>query len=427
MRISYSKVAVTLAAASALALSACAPSPTDSETGSDAGTADTATDAGTDGATDAETDAEAPAGEATPVTVGMLTSLTGPLGAYGAAYQSGFEAGWDYVTEGDGELDGFDVTFEWVDDQGNPDTAVTQFKDLVGQGVNIIAGTAASGIAVQLAEQAAQNETLYISGPAATDAVTGINEYTFRSGRQTFQDVATAGTFLDDISGKSVLVFAQDNAFGQGNVAGVEAVLGGAGAEVSSVLVAEDATEFTPFATQIVNSEPDMVFVAWAGATTGAMWEALQQQGVFEQTTVVTGLGDVASYQAYGAASEDLSFLNHYFAGAGQTEAEQAMLDALEADGQVGDLFSPDGFLAAQMIAHALTEGGGTDVQAMISALEGATFSSVKGDVEIRAEDHAVLQPMYQVKLVAGEGGQFAPELIDTVDASEVAPPVAGS
>ena len=89
------------------------------------------------------------------------------------------------------------------------------------------------------------------------------------------------------------------------------------------------------------------------------MWEALGQQGVFDATTVVTGLGDVASYQAYGAASENLNFLNHYFAGAGQTDAEQAMIEFLDGKGQVADLFSPDGFLAAQMVAHALTEGGG--------------------------------------------------------------------
>ena len=404
---------VAAAAASALALTACAPSPTVSDTG------DTETGSTT-------TTTEDAAAEAVSVTVGMLTSLTGPLAAYGAAYQSGFEAGWDHVTEGTGELEGFDVTFSWVDDQGNPDTAVTQFKDLVGQGVNIIAGTAASGIAVQLAEQAAQNETLYITGPAATDAITGINEVTFRSGRQTYQDVATAGTFLDDIAGKKVLVFAQDNAFGQGNVAGVEAVLGGAGAEVSSVLVAEDATEFTPFATQIINAAPDLVFVAWAGATTGAMWEALGQQGVFEQTTVVTGLGDVASYQAYGAASEQLNFLNHYFGGAAGTDAEAAMISFLEGKGEQADLFSPDGFLAAQMIALAISEGGGTDVQSMIGVLEGASIDSVKGTVEIRAEDHAVLQPMYQAKLVAGEGGQYVPELVNAVDAADVAPPVAG-
>jgi branched-chain amino acid transport system substrate-binding protein len=405
----HSKLAAAILAASALTLSACAPSPTDSSDG-DTGTDTTATEGG----------------EATEVTVGMLTSLTGPLGAYGEAYQAGFEAGWDYVTEGDGELDGFDVTFEWVDDQGNPDTAVSQFRDLVGREVNIVAGSASSGIAAQLAEQAAQNQVLYISGPAATDAITGVNEYTFRSGRQTYQDVATAGTFLDDIEGQSVLVFAQDNAFGQGNVAGVEAVLGGAGAEVSSVLVAEDATEFTPFATQIVDAAPDLVFVAWAGATTGAMWEALGQQGVFDATTVVTGLGDVASYQAYGEASEQLNFLNHYFGGAGGTEAETAMVEHLEENGAQADLFSPDGFLAAQMVAHALTEGGGTEVDAMIAALEGATFDSVKGQVEIRAEDHAVIQPMFQARLVAGDDGTYTPELVTTVDAETVAPPAAG-
>jgi branched-chain amino acid transport system substrate-binding protein len=405
----HTKLAAAILAASALTLSACAPSPSDSSDG-DAGTDTTATEGA----------------EATAVTVGMLTSLTGPLGAYGEAYQAGFEAGWDYVTEGDGELDGFDVTFEWVDDQGNPDTAVSQFKDLVGQEVSIVAGSASSGIAAQLAEQAAQNQVLYISGPAATDALTGVNEYTFRSGRQTYQDVATAGTFLDDIAGKSVLVFAQDNAFGQGNVAGVEAVLGGAGAEVSSVLVAEDATEFTPFATQIVSAAPDLVFVAWAGATTGAMWEALGQQGVFDATTVVTGLGDVASYQAYGEASEQLNFLNHYFAGAGGTEAETAMIEHLEANGAQADLFSPDGFLAAQMVAHALTEGGGTDVDAMVASLEGATFDSVKGQVEVRAEDHAVIQPMFQARLVPGDDGSFAPELVTSIDAETVAPPAAG-
>ena len=406
----HSKLAVAVAAAAALTLTACAPSDN----------ADTDTDASTEGTGGGDTPAEA-------VTVGMLTSLTGPLAAYGAAYQSGFEAGWDHVTGGTGELEGFDVTFTWVDDQGNPDTAVTQFKDLVGKDVKVVAGSASSGIAAQLAEQAAQNETLYISGPAATDALTGINDFTFRSGRQTFQDVATAGTFLDDISGKKVLVFAQDNAFGQGNVAGVDAVLGGAGAEVSSVLVAEDATEFTPFATQIVSAAPDLVFVAWAGATTGAMWESLGQQGVFDATTVVTGLGDVASYQAYGEASEQLSFLNHYFAGASGTDAEAAMIAFLEGKGEVADLFSPDGFLAAQMVAHALKEGGANDVPAMIAALEGATFDSVMGQVEIRAEDHAVIQPMYQAKLVAGADGTFVPELIDTVDAAAVAPPVAGS
>lgn len=397
MRATKKYLATAVIAAASLALVGCAP---------------------TAGADPAASDAGAP------VKVAMLTSQTGPLAAYGEAYTAGFEAGLDYATDGTGAVDGRELEIEWADDQGNPDTAVAKAKDFIGQGYQILAGTAASGIATALAEQAAQNQILYISGPAAADAITGVNEYTFRSGRQTYQDVATAGTFIGDPAGKKVVVFAQDNAFGQGNLAGVQAVLGSKGAAVEGVLVAEDATEFTPFAQQLISASPDLVFVAWAGASSGAMWTALSQQGVFDAVPVVTGLGDVATYGAYGEASADISFLNHYFGGAAGTDVEAAMIEHLEAAGATPDLFSPDGFVAAQMIVQAVREGGDT-VDGMIDALEGWTFDSVKGEITVRAEDHAMIQPMYQAKLVQ-DGGAWIPELVDTIDADEVAPPVAG-
>ncbi len=406
MRATKKYLAPAILAAAALVMTGCAP-----ETGSDTG------DTVEPGATTSESVA---AGEAVPV--GMITSLTGPLAAYGEAYEAGFEAGLDYATDGTGAVDGRELDISWIDDQGNPDTAVTQAKDLIGQGYQIIAGTVSSGVAGPLAEQAAQNQILFISGPAAADTITGINDYTFRSGRQTYQDVATAGSFVEDLDGKKVVVFAQDNAFGQGNLAAVQAVLGGEGAEVQDVLVAEDATEFTPFAQQLADADPDLIFVAWAGASSGAMWTALEQQQVFDVAPVVTGLGDVSTYGAFGDASGSISFLTHYFDGATDTEAAMAMKEYLEAEEKVVDLFSPDGFVAAQMIVHAVREGGDT-VDGMIEALEGWTFDSVKGEITVRAEDHAMIQDMFQVKLV-DDGGTWTPELVETVEADSVAPPV---
>ena len=354
------------------------------------------------------------------ITVGVVTSESGPLAGYGKQYLDAFKAGLDYATDGTGEVDGTTIDVEYKDDAGDPDKAVTVVKELIGEGVNIIAGTASSGVALAVAEQAEQNKVLYISGPAAADALTGVNDYTFRSGRQSAQDVATAGTFLDDIEGKTVTVFAQDNAFGQGNVAAVDAILGGQGATVTSVLVAEDATEFTPFAQQILAGAPDLVFVAWAGATSGAMWQALSQQGVLDEIPVVTGLGDAATFGAYGEASEKINFLNHYFPGAPDNDVNDAMVEAIESAGGTADLFSPDGFNAAIMIVQAIKEGAG-DVDAMVEALEGFEFEGPKGTMTVRAGDHALIQEMYQVKLVA-DGDAFVPELVDTVSADDVAP-----
>jgi branched-chain amino acid transport system substrate-binding protein len=354
------------------------------------------------------------------VTVGIVTSESGPLAGYGKQYLDAFKAGLDYATDGTGEIDGTTINVEYRDDAGDPDKAVTAVKELIGAGVNVIAGTASSGVALAVAEQAEQNKVLYISGPAAADAITGINDYTFRSGRQSAQDVATAGTFLEDIEGKTVTVFAQDNAFGQGNVAAVEGILGGKGATVNSVLVAEDATEFTPFAQQVLAGAPDLVFVAWAGATSGAMWQAMSQQGVLDEIPVVTGLGDAATFGAYGEASEKINFLNHYFPAAPDNDVNTAMVEAIEEAGGTADLFSPDGFNAAIMIVHAIQEGQG-DVDAMVSALEGFEFEGPKGSMTVREGDHALIQEMYQVKLVA-DGGTFVPELVDTVSADDVAP-----
>ena len=354
------------------------------------------------------------------VTVGIVTSESGPLAGYGKQYLDAFKAGLDYATDGTGEIDGTTINVEYRDDAGDPDKAVTAVKELIGSGVNIIAGTASSGVALAVAEQAEQNKVLYISGPAAADAITGINDYTFRSGRQSAQDVATAGTFLDDIEGRTVTVFAQDNAFGLGNVAAVQAILGGQGATVNSVLVAEDATEFTPFAQQVLAGAPDLVFVAWAGATSGAMWQAMSQQGVMDEIPVVTGLGDSATFGAYGEASEKISFLNHYFPGAPDNDVNTAMVEAIEEAGGTPDLFSPDGFNAAIMIVHAIESGQG-DVDAMVAALEGFEFEGPKGTMTVRASDHALIQEMYQVKLVAKDG-TFVPELVDTVSADDVAP-----
>lgn len=395
MRVTKKLLLGSVVATAALVLAACAPQAT---TGGDP------TD---DGA-------------AAEVTVGIVTSETGPLAGYGKQYLDAFKAGLDYATDGTGEVDGTTINVEYKDDAGDPDKAVTVVKELIGEGVQIIAGTAASGVALAVAEQAEQNQVLYISGPAAADAITGINDYTFRSGRQSAQDVATAGTFLDDVDGKTIAVFAQDNAFGQGNVAAVEAILGGQGATVAPVLVAEDATEFTPFAQQILATSPDLVFVAWAGATSGAMWQALSQQGVLDDIPVVTGLGDSATFGAYGEASEKINFLNHYFPGAPDNEVNTAMVEALEGAGTTADLFSPDGFNAAIMIVHAIQEGQG-DVDAMVDALEGFEFEGPKGTMTVREGDHALIQEMYQVKLVA-DGDVFAPELVDTVSADDVAP-----
>ncbi|MDQ3694825.1 MAG: substrate-binding domain-containing protein [Chloroflexota bacterium] len=372
--------------------------------------------------------AQRAAAQATPevvgtVQVGLITSQSGPLQSYGEQYLTGFAIGLDYATGGTGVANGYQIETTIRDDGGVPDTAVAAARDLIGQGFRILGGSVVSGVGLQVAPIAEQNQVLFISGPAATDGLTGINPYTFRSGRQTYQDILTAASFLDTLEGQNVLVFAQDTAFGQANVAAVDAVFGAEGATVDSLLVAQDALDFAPFAAQILDRAPDLLFVAWAGATATAMYTSLDNQGVLESTRVVSGLDQRASYPIFGPAADQISFLSHYIYQAPNNEANQYLIDRLAEEGTVPDLFMPDGFSGAQMVVRAVGETGGEDVDAMIAALEGFAFPGPKGDYTVRPEDHAMLQPMFQVRLVQ-DGDEFEPEPITTLSPEAVAPPI---
>ncbi len=360
---------------------------------------------------------------AEPIRIGVVYSRTGLLASYGAQYIQGLRYGLAYATQGRMTVNGRRIELTLADDGTDPTKAVAAGRDLIGKGYKILVGSVSSGVALQMAPLAAQNRVLFISGPAATDAITGINRYTFRSGRQSYQDVLTASSYLGGGAGKNVVVFAQDSAFGLGNFQAVKSVMEDLGGNrVSRILVPLSAQDFTPFAQQLRNSNASLAFIAWAGTTAPAMWRALEQQNVFSNMKVVTGLDQRASYATFGPVASRISFLSHYVSTGPKNKVNDFLVRSMRKRSQVPDLFTPDGFVAGQMIVRALQRGSATDVDRMISALEGWEFTGPKGQQQVRASDHAMLQPMFQVQL-RQTNGKWNPVVLKSLRARYTAPP----
>jgi branched-chain amino acid transport system substrate-binding protein len=357
---------------------------------------------------------------ADPVKVGIIYSRTGLLSAYGAQYIQGLKLGLEYATKGTGKVNGRKIEITAVDDGTDPAKAVTAAKDLIGRGYKIIGGSVSSGVALQIAPLAEQNRVINISGPAATDLITGANRYTFRSGRQSIQDTLAVKEILGRGVGKRIVVLAQDSAFGQGNVAAVRTYLGGRGHNVSSVLVPLSASDFTPYAERARQQNADLLFVAWAGTTGPALWRSLEQQGVTRSVQIATGLAERATWNSYIGG---INFLSHYVYNAPKNTVNDWLVKKMKRRNQLPDIFTPDGFVAGQMIVRAVQRGGGDDVDRMIRALEGWKFIGPKGPQRIRPEDHAMLQPMFQVRLRTVKGKQV-PVPVKTFSPGNVQPPV---
>ena len=353
--------------------------------------------------------------------VGIVYSRTGLLSAYGAEYVEGLKYGIQYATKGTGMVNGKKINLTYADDATDPATGVSQMKTMIGQGDTIIAGATSSGVALQEAPIAAQNHVLFISGPAASDAITGLNKYTFRSGRQTYQDVATrrptsAVAARTSSSSRRTPPSARQLRRGEGDHRrqgphGDPDLRAALGDRHDAVRPAGEAGEAGPALRgmgrldrpgHVVGSRP-------AGR-------------VLEVQSIVTGLAERATYPSYGPAVGKIQFISHYLYQAPSNKVNTWLVTQMRKKSQFPDLFTPDGFVAGQMIVHALQVGDG-NVDKMIPALEGWTFLAPKGWQAIRPQDHAMLQPMFRVSL-SQVGKVWTAKVLGTANAYQTAPPI---
>ena len=359
----------------------------------------------------------APAQAAGEIKIGVITSTSGGLATFGTAYNEGLAWGLNYYTGGKMTVNGQKLVVTTKDDGGDPASATASFKEMVGNGTKIIAGTASSAVALTLAPLAQQNKVLYISGPAKNDLVTSAaNKYVFRSGNSSTQDLAPLAG-IKPISGRKVVLFVEDNAFGAGNIAAARALMGPKGALFEEIKVPTSTSDFTPFAKKAADAKGTYIFIAWSNAlTSGAMLTALKVQGAFAKQRPVTGLAGVASYNIYGTLFEGSNAIltSSYFAGAAKTGAASDLATWYAANKKTQDLFTSTGADAAKMIVMALTKNPSQNVDTMIKNLEGKSWVGVKGLMTIDPNTHLLIQPMFLISLNK-VGSGYSPTLLKTI------------
>ena len=359
----------------------------------------------------------APAQAASEIKIGVITATSGPLKSYGDAYVDGLNWGLKYYTGGKMTVNGQKLVVTTKDDAGDPASATASFKDMVGNGTKIIVGTASSAVGLTLAPLAQQNKVLYISGPAKNDAITSpANKYVFRSGNTSIQDLAPLAG-IKPISGRKVVLFVEDNAFGAGNIAAAKALMGPKGATFQEIKVPTSTSDFTPFAKRAADAKGTYIFIAWSNAlTAGAMLTSLKVQGAFVKQRPITGLAGAATYNIYGALFEGTKAImtNSYFGGAGKSRAAGDLAASYVSAKKSQDLFTCTGADAAKMIVQALTNNPDQSVDQMITNLEGYSWVGVKGLMKVDATNHVLIQPMFLVSLKKTAAG-YVPQLDKTI------------
>ncbi|OZM58367.1 ABC transporter permease [Lottiidibacillus patelloidae] len=372
---------------------------------------------------------ESASNEDGPIKIGLLASTTGPLETYGQQTIRGFELGLMYATNGTMEVNGRKIEVIIEDTETKKEVAnIKATKLLEEDKVDFLVGATSSGDTLAVLGLAKEYETIMIVEPAVADSITGSewNKYIFRTGRNSSQD-AIAGAVAIAGKGVKIATLAPDYAFGRDGVAAFKEAAEKLGANVVLEEYADPAaTDFTANLQKVLDSNPDYLFVIWAGAN--SPWNQiadmkLQEKGI----KISTGAPNIAALATMGnlVGMEGFTVYHH-------TLPNNEVNDWLVAehkkkfDGEVPDLFTPGGMSAAIAIVEALKKSeGSTDADKLISIMEGMSFETPKGTMTFRADDHQALQTLYGIKLENVEGYDYpVPVLRKELSAEETAPPI---
>lgn len=407
-------------------VAACGSDDTASDTGKkdDQGTTEQTNDTGNDDkAKDENKDEPKP-----PIKIGVLASLSGALESYGKMTQRGFDLGLEYATDGTMEVNGRKIEVIYKDTETTPKVARQRALDLLdGDKVDFLVGSSSSGDTLAVLPLAEEYKKIMVVEPAVADSITGseFNKYIFRTARNSSQD-AVAGAAAIAGEGVKIATLAPDYSFGRDGVAAFKEAAENLGAEIVDEEYADPtATDFTANIQKIIQSEPDYLFVIWAGANTP--WNQisdmkLQDKGI----KISTGAPNIAALSTMKPLVGMEGFTVYYYDLPDNKVNDWLVEKHKEKYGEVPDLFTPGGMSAAISIVEALKKtNGDTNSDQLISSMEGMSFETPKGTMTFRKEDHQALQTLYAIRLEEKEGVDYpVPVLMRELSPEETAPPI---
>jgi branched-chain amino acid transport system substrate-binding protein len=333
---------------------------------------------------------------AQPVTIGILSPLTGGAAGTGQAQKAGFELALEEINAAGGVL-GQPLQIILEDTQAAPAVALAAFEKLMTEdGVEFIAGGYSSGVTLGLIEsfKTFQPLVMWIGGAVSgvgIDGFDGIEEligqedWFFHVHPWDYQNVEAATGFVSDTGSESVALLHEDSAFGGPGAAGAQALLEESGLTVpireafTSTLLGGTG-DFRAAIAKAAATSPDLLY--WIGYDSDVVPLTSQIRELnFAPRYIFGAPPGWPSEFAAAPEAQCVAGLIGFMPNLPLPEAS-AFADAYTAMHGM----APDNYMAALAYANlwayadAINAAGTTDQAAVVAALEAGTFRSPMGD-----------------------------------------------
>ena len=245
-----------------------------------------------------------------PITVGVITELSGSYSFFGTACRQGIEYAQKKIAAEGGAL-GRPLNFKIVDDQTNPAQAVAAARSFdVQDNVLALTGPTSSDIALAVYGYAEQNKVPFVVPVAAFAQLTKPGtHYTFRIESDAVGWGYAAAKFIaGQKPGAKLALMYNDIALARAIVAGIKYQAPKENISiVSDILFPQGSNDATVQAAQIVAAQPDYVYLATVGAFDVTATNQLLDLGI-KPEQIIHNVGTTTTLLGYGQRSVGLIY-----------------------------------------------------------------------------------------------------------------------
>jgi branched-chain amino acid transport system substrate-binding protein len=352
------------------------------------------------------------------IKIAWIDPLSGAFANVGESTLRHTQFAADVVNSHGGVLGG--KTFEIVpfDGKASAQDSVLALQKAIDQGIRYVIQGAGSNVTHALRDAIEKHNLrnpersvlqLNIAGNDSTLVNERCSFWHFRFDAGTDMKMQALGAYVAAQSGiKKVYLINQDYAFGQAVARAAREMLPARRPDLQ--IVGDDlhpfgkVKDFSPYVSKITAAGADTVVTGNWGSDMSLLVKASNDAGA--RVNFLTYWGNIpGSPKAFGTAGVGhVKVVSQWFANTGGArtlalaEEYRRRYEAIK-----DDYFISTALTAIEMVAKAMTQAGSADPLAVAKALENMKWQSDTGEVEMRADNHQLLQPLFIASFVNAE------------------------
>jgi branched-chain amino acid transport system substrate-binding protein len=351
------------------------------------------------------------------LTIGMITTLSGPGAGLGIDIRDAFNLA---IEDLGGKFGEFDAKVIEVDDQQKPDVAVQLTERLLSRdGADIITGTVWSNLALAMLPAVARAGKIYISPNAGPSQLAGsqCNRHFFNTAFQNDAVHEATGKLVADAGIERVWLMAPNYPAGQDALRGFRRAYDGSGGEVMDEVYTQlGQLDYAAEIADIQAARPDAVYFFYPGGMGINFLKQWAQAGIGDEVKLYASAFSVSQdiLPAVGDAALGVESAAHWSPDL-DAGRNQQFVEAFQAKyGRLPSLYAAQGYDTALVIDAAVKAAGSKETDALIEALGQAEVEGTRGVIRLNT-NHFPIQNFYRREVVKNEAGALTNQIRGTV------------